>query len=39
VEILPAGRLRTILTGAGHQHRSAATPALVAHAHTMLRPA
>jgi len=39
VEILPAGRLRAILTGAGHQPRGADVAALVAHAKTMLRPA
>jgi len=39
VEILPAGRLRAILAGAGHQPRGADVAALAAHAHTMLRPA
>jgi hypothetical protein len=38
-ELIPAGRLRTSLTGPGHQPRSAHMAALVARAHTMLRPA
>jgi hypothetical protein len=39
VEIIPAGRLRASLTGPDHQHHSADVAALVARAHTMLRPA
>jgi hypothetical protein len=39
VEIVPAGRLRVSLTSPGHQHHSMHMAALVAHAHTMLRPA
>jgi hypothetical protein len=39
VEIIPAGRLRARLTSAWHQHRSADVAALVARAHSMLRPA
>jgi hypothetical protein len=39
VEIVPAGRLRASLTGPGPQHRDADVAALVARAHTMLRPA
>jgi hypothetical protein len=39
VEILPAGRLRASLTGPGQQRRSTDVAALVARAHTMLRPA
>jgi hypothetical protein len=39
VEIVPAGRLRTILTSPGPQHSRADMAALAAHAHTMLRPA
>jgi hypothetical protein len=42
VEVIPAGRLRASLTGPGHQPRSADTAvlaALVARAHSMLRPA
>jgi len=39
VEIIPAGRLRAILTSPGPQHAGADMAALAAHAHTMLRPA
>jgi hypothetical protein len=39
VEIIPAGRLRAILTSPGPQHSRADMAALTAHAHTMLRPA
>jgi hypothetical protein len=39
MEIIPAGRLRTILTGPGPQHRGADVATLTARARTMLRPA
>jgi hypothetical protein len=39
VEIIPAARLVNVLTGPGHQRHGADVAALVAHAHTMLRPA
>jgi hypothetical protein len=39
VEILPAGRLRAILTGPGQQRSPADVAALAAHARAMLRPA
>jgi hypothetical protein len=39
VKIIPAGRLRAILTSPGPQHSPADVAALAAHAHTMLRPA
>jgi hypothetical protein len=39
VEIIPAGRLRASLTGPDHQGSGPDVAALVARAHTMLRPA
>jgi hypothetical protein len=39
IDILPAGRLAGVLTGAGQRLSSADVGALVARAHTMLRPA
>jgi hypothetical protein len=39
IEILPAGRLTGVLTAAGQRLTSADVSALVAHAHTILRPA
>jgi hypothetical protein len=39
IDILPAGRLANVLAAAGQRLTSADVRALVAHAHTMLRPA
>jgi hypothetical protein len=39
IDILPAGRLAGVLTAAGQRLSSAEVGALVARAHTMLRPA
>jgi hypothetical protein len=39
IDILPAGRLASVLTASGQRLTSADVRALVAHARTMLRPA
>jgi len=39
IDIVPAGRLASVLTASGQRLSRADVRALVSHAHTMLRPA